>query len=92
MAGCVVKVWLADKAEGPGMKGKFVLIETEFADFGEVVEAVNREGLIVGDMLFTRYSAPGVYMVTDRRPIALSGAAILRVELPGVRYIEGDLG
>lgn len=86
MAGCIVQVWF--EPENRITRGKFAIIETEAPDFATFCEWVEGNHLIGGAILWTRPSQGRMKFVTDRRPTAFRGSAVLRCQLPYWRFVE----
>lgn len=86
MAGCIVQVWF--DPESTVRRTPFSIIETEAPDFATFCEWVDQNRLIGGAVLWTERKQDRVQIITDRRPVAFRGSAVLRCELPHWRFVD----
>ncbi|MEO0678837.1 MAG: hypothetical protein AAF192_00315 [Pseudomonadota bacterium] len=83
----VLQIWTTEKAQMGN--GQFVLVETEFEDFAVAAKHVDEGGSVCGARLYTRSVSHMEQEVVRRHPSMIAAAAILRMELPGFRLVEG---
>lgn len=89
--GCIVKVWFEPGFAEVNANARFHVIETELPDFATFCELVDGNRLIGGAVLMTmRGETRGEFVITRRYPIAFRGEAVMRCQLPGFTYVEGD--
>lgn len=88
MPGTVVQVFF-NPAHRPSEAIPFELVETEFQDFAEFLEAVEGNSLICVSRIITRRGAyQGERIVKERVPFAFRGIAVERAQLPTYRIVE----
>jgi hypothetical protein len=90
MAGCVVQVWFGHEAERKDFnRPPFSLVETDFADFEQFLEACADNRMICGSELWSKWGFnKGERIVTKRVPIGFRGEAIIRAQLPTWSIVE----
>lgn len=89
MSGCIVQVWPTPEGRASWDNAEFLLIETDCADFDEVMDAMASDGFITGSKLFIAATAErGVKTIRDRRPVMLARACVARAELPSWSFVE----
>lgn len=92
MSGCIVRVWFEPESEDRGRPARWSFIETELEDFATFCEMVDGDRFISGAVLWTMNDRHEQHtkIIRERQPIAFRGSAVLRCELPRLRFVEEE--
>lgn len=86
--GTVIQVYFKAHARSSD-KFLFEMIETGFDDLGQAFEAMSRDELIVGQVLYTHAGLERNERIIHRaEPIAFRGTAVDRVDLPTWQFVR----